>query len=202
MKLVKLTTLVVALSLVAGTALAQPRGDRRGGQNGQGDRNGMGLMILNGESPLNRFLEAINKLDLTTEQKAKIADLKKEYEPKGKALREKAEKILTDDQKKIVADARKNLKEAKGDDRRAAFQKFAEALKNVKPTDEQKTKLRDVSKEARTLFEEARKKFTDVLTDAQKEELKKAMPQRGGRGERGGQGSPDGNGPKKEKEST
>ena len=121
-------------------------------------------------------------MDLTSEQKDKLEALKKEYAPKFKALREKADKILTDDQKKARDEAIKAAREATGHDRRAAYQKVRDA---VKLTDDQKKQMESVMKEGRALIEEVRPKVSDVLTDEQKTKLREAMGTRRGGGRRG-----------------
>ena len=177
MKMARLSVALFLVCALAGTAFAQPRGDR----GGRGQGGGFGMMMGDG-SPMQRLTDTIKKLDLTSDQKDKLEALKKEYEPKFKAIREKREKILTDDQKKAVADAMKAAREATGDDRRAAYGKVRDAMKL---TDDQKKDMEAVMKEGRDLFEEVRPKVMDVLTDTQKEDLKKLMPQRGARGDRG-----------------
>jgi Spy/CpxP family protein refolding chaperone len=208
MKTSRFSLAAVVLCLMAATAMAQPRGERQGrgpgGPGGPGGQGGGGMMFLMGdESPMKRMSDAVAKLDLTSEQKEKLAELKKEYEPKFKEIREKLKGVLNDDQKKIVADVQKTLKDATGEDRREAFQKVGEKLREMNLTDEQKEKMRDIGQEGRKLGGEVREKVRDVLTDEQKEKLDKAMQGfRGGRGGRGPRGG-DENGPKpKEKEST
>jgi Spy/CpxP family protein refolding chaperone len=133
-------------------------------------------------SPIDRMTEALKKLDLSSEQKEKIEALKKQYEPKFKAIREKREKILTAEQKKAMQAGFKKAAEASGEDRREAFRKVMEA---VKITPEQREKMGAVGQEVRALLEELRPKMAEILTEKQREQLQKAMPPRGPRGDRG-----------------
>jgi Spy/CpxP family protein refolding chaperone len=177
MKVARLTIALAVVSLMAGSALAQPpAGQGRGpGRGGFGGRGGMA-------AGFERLMAAVQKLDLTADQKDKFEALKKEYAPKFKDLREKSEKILTDEQKTARADAMKKAEAATGEDRREAYRKVRDA---VKLTDDQKKQMDSVMKEGRSLFEEARTKITDKLTDDQKAKLKEAMGSRRG-GRRGG----------------
>ena len=89
-------------------------------------------------------------LNLTKEQEAKFADLRKEYEPKFKEAREKMENILTADQKKARDEVFKKAREA------GKFGKevWDEAQAAMKLTDDQKTKMADAWKETGNLYKE------------------------------------------------
>ncbi len=113
-------------------------------------------------------------LNLTPEQETKLADLRKEFDPKFKAAREKMESVLTDEQKKARGEAMKTARDAgkKGKDVWDA----AEAA--MKLSDEQKTKLSDARKEMGDLYKEFDKKFRAFLTPEQQDKLR---PPRGGK---------------------
>ncbi len=113
--------------------------------------------------------QMLKGLNLTDEQKTKVDALKKEYGAKFKDAWKKAGDIVTADQKKARDEALKAAKEAgkKGPDVR----KDVEAA--MKLTDEQKAKMADARKEAQSLRKEVREKFMALLTDEQKEQLKK-----------------------------
>src|SRR5712691_444471 len=49
-------------------------------------------------------------IELTAEQKTKVAELEKEFGPKMKELREKLDKVLTEDQKKARAEVFKDAR--------------------------------------------------------------------------------------------
>jgi len=176
MKVARLTFAWLLVSLMAGSALAQPPAGRGSGRGrGPGGFGGGGF---------ERLTDAVSKMDLSADQKDKLETLKKEYAPKFKALREKSEKILTDDQKKARDEAMKAAREAKPDDRRAAYGKIRDA---VKLTDDQKKETESVMKDVRALFEEVQPKVSEILTDEQKAKLKEAMGSRTG-GKRGSRG--------------
>ncbi len=183
MKVARLTFALVLVSLMAGLVLAQDtqqqpgrgRGRGRGGFGG-GDAAGM----------FERLTTAVQKLDLTAEQKGKIEALKTEYGPKLKAIHEKAENILTAEQKTARDEAMKAARDATGDARRDAYRKVRDA---VKLTDDQKKAMEPVTKEGRELMEKARPAVMAVLTDEQKTKLRESMPGRGGRSGGGSRGA-------------
>jgi Spy/CpxP family protein refolding chaperone len=123
------------------------------------------------------FERMLSRLDLTADQKAKVADLKKEYAPKFEELRKKAEDLLTGDQKKARDTARKEAREA-GTNFGEAMQA---ARKAMNLTDEQKKKLGEAMRAGQDTVREARQKISDLLTPEQKETLEKFLKQRKGR---------------------
>jgi Spy/CpxP family protein refolding chaperone len=126
--------------------------------------------------------ELLKGIDLTTEQKDKIKDLKKEYGPKLKELAEKAEGVLTADQKKARDDAHKAAVDA-GKKGRELMQATRDA---VKLTDDQKAKQKEIRTAGQDLTKEIVEKIKSILTDDQKEQLKKKMEGRRGRRQGGG----------------
>jgi Spy/CpxP family protein refolding chaperone len=114
--------------------------------------------------------DMLKGLDLTADQKAKLEELKKEYGPKFKEARQKADSILTEDQKKARSEARKAAQ--------AAGKKGPEVWKDaqaaMKLTDEQKAKLAEARKTGAALGKEVHEKVMALLTPEQKEQLKKA----------------------------
>ncbi|MEN6458801.1 MAG: hypothetical protein ABFC63_07715 [Thermoguttaceae bacterium] len=113
-------------------------------------------------------MEMLRGLNLTDEQKAKVAEIKKEYGPKFKALAKKRDAIFTAEQKKARDEAVKEAKAAgkKGDD---VFKAGHDA---IKLTDEQKAKLKEVREERDSLRQAVREKIESLLTADQKEVLK------------------------------
>ena len=107
-------------------------------------------------------------LDLTGEQKEKIAAINKEYRPKIFAIFKKRNEIYTPEQRKAsreaVAAARKT-----GKKRRELNKVRTEALN---ATAEQKKQLAEIRKEQNKVYAEGRKKINAVLTDEQKAKLK------------------------------
>jgi Spy/CpxP family protein refolding chaperone len=122
-----------------------------------------------GPSPMERVDEMVKPLNLTDEQKAKIAELKKEYAPKFKEAHEKVDSILTPEQKK----ARQEAMQAA----RAAGKKWREAQKEVQATmnltSDQKTKLAAARKEMMSVGKEFHENVLSVLTPEQKAQLPK-----------------------------
>jgi Spy/CpxP family protein refolding chaperone len=161
--------LVVSLVLVDNLSAQQGRG--RGGR----DR-GPGSMSM-----IDR-VERNKDLKLTDDQKAKLADLKKEYAPKLKEANEKLDGVLTDEQKKARDAAMKAAREAgqRGQEVRDAVNAA------MKLTDEQKAKRADIRKTIAALNKEISDKVTGLLTTEQQDVLKKARGNRGNGGRRGG----------------
>ena len=125
-------------------------------------------------SPSQRFVE---KLELTDAQKEQVAAVDKEFAPKLAEINKTRVALLTDEQKQAEKDAQKANKEAgkKGPEARKAID---EALKLK---DDQKTKMKEISKkqtEVNTELLAALKKF---LTPEQQEKL----PKIGGDGKKG-----------------
>jgi Spy/CpxP family protein refolding chaperone len=133
--------------------------------------------------PMAAQWEMLKSLDLTADQKAKLEELKKEYGPKFKEVWQKMDSILTEDQKKARAEARKTAEAAgkKGPE----VWKAAQAA--VNPTDEQKAKLAEARKAMAALGKEVHEKVMAVLTTEQKEQLKKSRQAMRGRGPQRGQ---------------
>jgi Spy/CpxP family protein refolding chaperone len=149
------SVLVLAIALlVAASAVAQEKSERKGRGRG-GD-------------PIDRLTRG---LTLTDDQKAKIADIKKEFTPKFAEVRKKREAILTDDQKKARDDA---IQAARAEGKRG-FEAMRAGIEAVTLTDDQKAKQKEVMKETADLNKQATDKVMDVLTDDQKAEVKKRM---------------------------
>jgi Spy/CpxP family protein refolding chaperone len=108
-------------------------------------------------------------LTLTDAQKAKFADIEKEFGPKLVAA-QKACDVLTPEQKKAREDAAKTAKTA-GKSGKEIHQ-AADAA--VKLTDDQKAKQADAKKQAEALRKELREKVVGVLTQEQKDQIKAA----------------------------
>jgi Spy/CpxP family protein refolding chaperone len=119
-------------------------------------------------------LDRVKGLNLTDDQKTKLADLKKEYGPKCEGARKKFEASLTEDQKKAQREAMKAARDAhkRGPD---AWKAAQEAMKL---TDDQKALQANVE----ALGKEVKEKVDSILTTEQKELLKKGMERRHGGG--------------------
>jgi hypothetical protein len=153
---------------------------------------------------IQRIETAIDKMTLSDDAKTKYADLKKDYEPKLKDALDKVTGVLTDAQKKALEDGKKKINEADPTDFQARGQAMQDLNTALALTDDQRTKLNDANTAYTTLATEARTKFRDILTDAQKTEFDQAVPAgrggpgrgrgRGGRGGGGGGGNGGGGG--------
>jgi len=149
-------TLLLALVFVSSAWSAEER------KGGEGRRSGA---RFSGFSDF--FIKAIEGLDLTADQKAKLEEIKKE----SAEVNKKREGVLTQEQKDASKKAREEAEKA-GKSRRDAFRAGMEA---VKLTDEQKAKYAEIAKQG----EQIRQKLMGLLTDEQKAALKAKMPQRG-----------------------
>ena len=155
MRLVR-TLLSVAVVLgLAGTLLAA-----EGPKRGEGRRGG-------GPGRLEFLLKAVESLDLTADQKAKVAEIKTE----AAELTKKQEAVLPQEQK----DAREKAMEEAKKAGKTGFDVFRAGMDAVKLTDEQKTKRDELRKDG----EKIREKVMGLLTDEQKTALRAKMPRRG-----------------------
>jgi Spy/CpxP family protein refolding chaperone len=135
--------------------------------------------------------EMLKGLNLTDDQKAKLAELKKEYGPKIKEGWEKADGVLTADQKTARREAMK-VARAAGKPRSEAWK---EARTAMKLTDDQKAKMEQAQKDAQALHKEVHEKVMALLTPDQKEQLQKEykeMKHRRGHRAEGNQAPPSG----------
>ncbi len=98
-------------------------------------------------------------LDLTEAEMTKIADIRKEFQPKIMKAMESLKGLLSPEQKEAREDALK------------AGKKHKEIIAMLKLSDDQKEKLAAVGKEIVPLVREEMEKVRDVLTEGQKEKL-------------------------------
>jgi Spy/CpxP family protein refolding chaperone len=113
--------------------------------------------------------QVLEKLGLSSEQKIKLAAIDKVYSSKFAALAEKANEILTAEQKKARDEAVKAAKAAgkKGKELREA------AKAALKLTDAQKPKMAEVRKDMAALRKNLRETIATVLTSEQNAQLTK-----------------------------
>lgn len=122
--------------------------------------------------PLPAYIERIfnpKGITFNAEQKEKVAALKKDLGEKIVGFQKKRRSILTDEQRKARGAAFKAAREAK---------KKGEELRNAvdaaaKLTDEQKEQMNAVQKEQRELLAKIRAAINELLTDEQRQSLKK-----------------------------
>ena len=108
----------------------------------------------------------LRELDLTDAERAKIAEIRKEFRPKvAKALGD-LRGLLTADQRKAREEALK------------AGKKRREVIASLKLTDAQKEKVETIGQEVRALVLEKMEKIRDVLTEGQKEKLQEFQAER------------------------
>lgn len=151
-------TLVVSLMLASAVTAAERK-------RGEGRRPGGAFLS-------EAIFKAVEALDLTADQKEKVAALK----DKAADLAKKREGLLTQEQKDARQKAMEDAKAA-GKTGREIFEAAREA---VKLTDEQRAKSEALAKEGAALFKE----LMGVLTDEQRTKLRESMRPRGERGER------------------
>ena len=155
MKLVVRTMFTLMLTAVLATSvMADDEAKKKKGKGKKGRR----------AQSVAQFLGSVRE-SLTEDQKAKIKDLDKQYGPKLAEMR-KAHAAVIPDLKKKIAEARKGKK---GKEARQAIAALY--------TDEQKAKLKELTKKNASLNKEIRGKVTALLTTEQKAEL----PKRGNR---------------------
>ncbi len=110
------------------------------------------------------------EVTLTDEQKTKVAELEKEYAPKMKELREKLDKVMTEEQKKARLDVMKEARE-KGKEGRKG-KELQQAIKDaMKLTEEQQKSYDETDKKIVALRQEILEKVKPLLTDEQKAKL-------------------------------
>ena len=124
----------------------------------------------------------IQDLHLTDEQEKKIADIRKDYQPKvqeaakevGTLAKEEVEKIqgvLTDEQKKKLAEAKEERKEFRGE-------RLAERIAHLHEldlTEDEVAKFMEIRKECRPQIEKAMKGLEGLLSDEQKKAREEAL---------------------------
>lgn len=115
------------------------------------------------------------EITLTDEQKTKVAEIEKEYAPKMKELREKLDKVMTEEQKKARLDVMKEAREKAKDNKEAKRGKeLSQAIKDaMKLSEEQQKKYDETDKQIVALRQEILEKVKPLLTDEQKEKLPK-----------------------------
>ena len=121
-----------------------------------------------GNKAVAKVFELPTEITLTAEQKTKLDEVKKEFEPKLTEVAKKQNDILTAEQKTARAEAQKAGKAAgkKGKDLKADVDAA------VKLTDEQKKKQDEAAKEMKEMTGKVKEKIGTILTEEQKTHLK------------------------------
>jgi Spy/CpxP family protein refolding chaperone len=107
-------------------------------------------------------------VQLTDEQKAKLDELRKEYQPKLDALHTRFEALMTPERRKAMEDAHKKA-EAAGQKGKEAHDAVMKALK-LSPAEQ--AKVDQLHAEGQQLMKEIEQHKMALLTDKQREQLK------------------------------
>lgn len=124
------------------------------------------------------------KLDLSAEQKEKIAAIDKEFAAKAAEINKASAAVLTKEQNEARNAAMKKARESKDkspEARKAAFKSVQDA---AKLTDEQKKKMSEVNKSRQELNAKVLAALKNVLTEEQLKSLPQARRGEGGKGKR------------------
>ena len=146
-----LLTLALALAVSAGAMAADDKKPAR----------------KKGAPPVAAAVQLPKEVELTAEQKEKLAAVNKEFESKFADATKERDSILTDEQKKAQQAAVKDAREKmlKGKDAKSAIDSA------LKLTDEQKGKYEKASAKVLEVRTEAMKKFAESLTAEQKAKI-------------------------------
>lgn len=118
--------------------------------------------------------QLLRGLKLTKQQMMRLQALGKEYGPKFNQLSKKQNDILTAEQKKTIAEARKEAVKA-----RKNRQEIEAAVRgSITLTDEQKKAMAEVQKEMMVLQREMVGKALECLTPKQRETIRKKLERR------------------------
>ncbi len=122
--------------------------------------------------------QALTKVELNDKQKEQLNKLHESTNPKLGDVLKKVTEIVGEEKMKAAGEAAKEAKEAGKNPRQVVL-----AMEKACPlSDEQSEKLTALAKDVNKLHREMMKEVNSMLTDDQKEVLKKAMtPARGGK---------------------
>ena len=157
-------TLAIAVAVALPAAAQQKKGQKKG----RGVRLSVAARAL---ARIDKFHTAMKEMELTDDQKEAIKKIHEEVGSKIKAAMDQLKEILTDQQQEAIEQAAKKAKEAG----KKGWQFFRAVDAAVKPTEEQKEKLDKVGKQLLALQKSVAAKINEVLTEEQKETLKKKM---------------------------
>jgi Spy/CpxP family protein refolding chaperone len=115
---------------------------------------------------LSERMAHLKDLDLTDAEMAKIVEIRQEYRPKVEKAFEGVKGVLNDDQKKAREESLN------------AGKKRKEVFGSLNLTDEQKQKIENAGKEARSLVHEELEKMKGVLSEGQQEKLQEFSDER------------------------
>ncbi|MGZ0171139.1 MAG: hypothetical protein ACKVHE_16420 [Planctomycetales bacterium] len=190
------TTLMLALTLVLATgAVAEEakKGEKGkadaakkadGAKKGDGVKKGDGTKRRGERKAPSVTARLVGKMDLSAEQKEKVAAIDKEFAAKAAEINKASTAILSKEQNEARTAAIKKARESKDkspEARKAAFKSVQDALKL---TDEQKKKMADVNKSRQELNGKVIAALKKVLTEEQQKSLPQARRGAGRKGKR------------------
>jgi Spy/CpxP family protein refolding chaperone len=124
----------------------------------------------------------IQDLNLTDEQEAKIADIRKEYKPKVQEAGKELASVVKEEVEKVkgvlTAEQKTKLEEAKEERKERRAEGLSERIAHVGQldlTDSEITKIDEIRKEFRPKIEKAMKELQGLLSDDQKKAREEAL---------------------------
>jgi Spy/CpxP family protein refolding chaperone len=126
---------------------------------------------------IGKLREALEELDVTTEQQEQLQKIREELGPKMEAAFGKMREILTEDQHNTVRESMQKARDAGKEGRELVLA----VESSIELTDEQKEKLDKVVEEMRPLHRQMMKKVMGILTPEQQEKMKEKMAPRAGK---------------------
>jgi len=127
-------------------------------------------------------VEWVQDLNLTEDQEAKIADIRKEYKPKVQEAAKELAGVAKEEVEKIravlTAEQREKLKEAKEDRKELRAERLAERLAHMDEldlTDAEVAKIADIRKEYHPKVVKAMESLKGILNDDQKKAREEAL---------------------------
>jgi len=120
---------------------------------------------------IERLRETLDGLDLTAEQKEKLAKIREDLGPKMKEFFEKLSDVVSEEQREAAKEAMDKAREA-GKKGRQALEAVEASLKL---TDEQKAKMAKLDPEIQAIAKEMMTEVMGILTPEQRAKLKEKM---------------------------
>jgi len=124
----------------------------------------------------------VQDLNLTDEQETKMADIRKEYRPKGQEAAKELTTLVKEEVDKVrgvlTPDQKKKLEEAKEERQERRAEGLAERVAHLGEldlTDGEMAKIGEIRKEYRPKIEKALKEMQGLLTDDQKKARQEAL---------------------------
>src|SRR5262249_39591154 len=140
------------------------------------------LVSVSAAGQVTVVVERIQDLDLTAAQETKIAEIRKQHQPKVQAAAKELGTLLKDEDEKIrdvlTAEQQKQvqaMKEERKDHREECVAHAFASLKELDLTDAEMTRIGEIRKEYRPKIENAMKELDGLLTDAQKKAREEAV---------------------------